>query len=293
MKENIGYILKEIRKEKKITIKELSNTRLSSSQLSNIEKSIHIPSSDKLIHLLSMLNITYDEFSLLIEDDYLICKKILGERFIELGNSGNTKELKKIAEDCKNLYIEYNDIYFKHLELQILAAISLHENNFDFTEARIITSPIKNYLGKIENWRQYELSLFNNCLFIFNIDEIIYLEKRSLDAIENNFDINRNKDLMCILLNNLASYVLDYKEYYNRSLKYTSLCEELASFSQNTTQIIRAKILKQVTYYKLNSSKFSKKKLESLVQVFLLADLENIHSSFCKFLKKHEIDLDI
>lgn len=259
---------------------------LSSSQISNIEKSINTPSSDKLIHLLSMLNTTYEEFLLFLDDDYSICKKLLQERFIEQGNLGNIKELEKLATDSQRMYIDYNDIYFKYLELQSLAAIELYKNNFDFAKAKPYTTPIKNYLGKVENWGQYEVSLFSNCLFMFEVNDVISFENRVLDTLENNFDTYKSKDSMCILLNNLAAYTLDYREFYNRSLKYALLSEEYASFSQNTTQIIRAKILQQIVYYKFNNQK-----LVSFLQVFQLTELENLYKNTYQFITKHGIDL--
>lgn len=293
MKNTIGSILKEIRKSKNITVKELGSTILSSSQISNIEKSINIPSSDKLINLLNMLNITYEEFLILLDDEYFMCKKILKESFVELANLGNLNGLERLATNAQELYLKYSDIYFKHLELQILASTILYKSNYDFAKAKSYTSPIKDYLGKVENWGQYEISLFSNCLFMFEINDVLSFEKRIMNTVENQFDVNRSKDDMCILLNNLASYLLEHNEFYSHALKYILFCEEYASLSQNITQIMRARILKQVTYYKLNSPKFNTQKLTSFMQVFKVSDLDNLYENTYHFIKKYGIELDL
>lgn len=97
MKANIGNTLREIRKGKNLKVKEITSGRISASQISNIEKSIHIPSTDKFIYILSMLNTTYEEFLLYLDDEYFVQKRLIKDRFIEFANAGNIEELKKIA----------------------------------------------------------------------------------------------------------------------------------------------------------------------------------------------------
>lgn len=74
MRNNIGKALKTIRKEKNTKQKDLVSENLSLSQLINIEKSIHVPSTDKFIYLLDRFNATYEEFLNHLDSPFLMKK---------------------------------------------------------------------------------------------------------------------------------------------------------------------------------------------------------------------------
>lgn len=292
MKNGIGNALRTIRKEKNIKQKELVTENLSISQLINIEKSIHIPSTDKFIYLLDRYNTTYDEFLNHLDNTFLVEKKLLKEKLIEATRASNISILEKIAHKANTLYEKYNDIYFRHIELQTLASIELIRNNHDFTTAKKYVNPIKEYFAKVDTWGMYELSLLNNCLYMFELDDVITFGNKLLSSINQDSHLYNNKEIICILLNNFAIYTLDNSKYYLFSLRCSTFNEEIAFTTQNMTIITRAKILKQLAYYKLDNSKFDKNELLSLIQVFSTVGLNNPYHTFIQLCKKHGITLD-
>lgn len=292
MKNSIGKALKQIRQEKNIKQKDLVSDNLSLSQLANIEKSIHIPSTDKFIYLLDRFNSTYDEFLNHLDNTYLINKKLLKEKFIESAKAENIVVLEELLKETNTLFEKCGDIFFKHLELQILASISLIKDNYDFGKAREYIEQIKKYFTKIETWGMYELSLLNNCLYMFEIEDVVIFGNQIISSINYDSTLYHNKDIICILLNNFALYTLDSKKHWLFSLKCSTFSEEIAFITQNMTKIARAKILKQLAYYNLKNGKFDREELLSLINVFFVVGLQNTHSSFIKICKKHGIEID-
>lgn len=288
----IGSTLQIIRKNKQIKLKELSTNFLSISQLSHIEKGDNLPSTEKFIYLLSRLNIQYEEFIPLLENEYLNAKHTFGKRLAEFSNTNNIDGLNLLIENSDLYFNKYHDIFFLHIKLQALSFLSLIKNN-NFQSAKQYLSPIKEYLLKTENWDAYELTLFGNCLFMFDIDEAIFFGNRALPSIRKNYHIYRNREISCTLLNNLATYSLEHEEHYLFALECSNLSEEYSYSSSDATNTIRANILKQVSYFKLHSSKYNKDKLNSLLEIYQLIGWDKQYNRMILFIKKLEIQLDV
>lgn len=137
----------------------------------------------------------------------------------------------------------------------------------------------------------YELSLLNNCLYMFELDDVIMFGNKLLSSMNQESHLYHNKDIICILLNNFDIYTLDNDKYYLFSLRCSTFNEEIAFTTQNITAITRAKILKQLAYYKLRNSKFDREELLSLLQIFSVVGLKKPHHTFIQLCKKHGIDL--
>lgn len=288
----MGSIFKTIRKNKGLTLKELQTKNLSISQLSKIENEENVPSAKKFIEIISLLNLKYEEFILLLDNDYLHAKTITGVKYAEFANSENIDVLQQLSEEALLLFQEYNDMYFQHIFLQAQAILALSNTNNDYAAARIYLDPIKKYFLKVNNWGSYELYLFNNCLFMFDIDDATFFGDKALKIIEKNHEYYQTQPNARALLNNLALFTLDYDEHLFFSLNCAKMCEELSFLAQDSTRTIQAKISKQIVYFKLKNGQFNKEKLQALVQVYQLIEWENTYISMVKFIQKFGISLD-
>lgn len=293
MKENIGTVLRQLRINKNIKQKDLVNDNISLSQIVNIEKSIHIPSTDKFIYILNALNTTYEEFIYYLDDESLKEKKLLKDRFTQLANSSNVNLLEELAEEIEKFSMVNNDIFFKHLLLQIHATIKLLTNELNFQETSKYLEQIKKYFAKVDNWGYYELILLNNCLFMFSVENITTFGNMVISSIEKNYDLYRNKEIVTTLLNNFATYSLDDDKHVAFSLRCSSFNEHLSFETQNATTIARAKILQQIAYYKLRNGLFDEEELVSLIRVFSSVGLKHKYNGFITLCMKHGIDLNL
>ena len=98
MKGNMGKTIQYLRESKGFKLKELCNDILSISQLSKIENGEVIPSADKFIKILSRLNVRYDEFILLMDDEFLETKIMLEKKLAESVKLRNTQSLQKLSK---------------------------------------------------------------------------------------------------------------------------------------------------------------------------------------------------
>ncbi len=291
MKGNMGKTIQYLRESKGFKLKELCNDILSISQLSKIENGEVIPSADKFIKILSRLNVRYDEFILLMNDEFLETKIMLEKKLAESVKLRNTQSLQKLSKDASTYYSKYNDIYFKHVESKSLAMLTLISSNNDYSSAREHLQPIKEYLSSIEKWNYYELTLICNCLFMFKIEDAIFFGDKALRSIEENYSLYRNEEIACSLLINLAIYSLDYSEYYSLALKYSQLGGELAYTSHDIVATFQAKIIRQLTYFKLENGKFDNDYLLSLINTFKLLEWDEEFQRIQQFVSKHGIVL--
>ncbi|WP_249686448.1 helix-turn-helix domain-containing protein [Enterococcus casseliflavus] len=291
MRDYIGKTIRDLRIGKGMTLRELSSNLMSTSQLSNIESGSQIPSTEKFLILLNRLNVKYDEFILLMENDYLKKKTLIERELAEAVKLKNLKKLRDLSFKAKNLNEKYRDIYFYHVELISLSVLHLLKNNNDYTGARIYLDPIKEYLIQIEEWTYYELALICNCIFMFDIESAVLLGERALTFIEKKYCFYRNEEISCVLLNNLATYSLDFETYYPLALKYSQVSSNLSSTNNLSSSSIRAKIIYQIACYKLQNGQYQPGYLESLINIFKLLGWNDEYYSICKFVNKHGISI--
>lgn len=287
MKKHIGNILRDVRKQKNLVLTDLKIDNLSTSQLSNIENKGSTPAADKFIHILSRLNMKYDEFVYLLEDEYLEAKASLGDKFVEASQAQNEDALVNFIELAHSYSEKYQDFYFNHLKLIAQADLELLKSNNNYNSARIYLIPIQKYLGQIEIWSYYEFSLLSNSLFLYDIDDAIALGNLALKSIEKNYQFYRNKDIASSLLNNLAIYSLDFPQHLSFSLKCSIMSEELGFTSHNVSSTLYAQIIRQLAYYKLKNGKFDIEHLKALLLIFQTLGWKQEYISLCKFVEKH------
>ncbi|TFI67612.1 hypothetical protein CKN63_03790 [Carnobacterium divergens] len=180
-----GSMLKKIRKEKNITQVQLSSGIMERSHLSKLENNNYIPSYERVMYLLSRLNVSYEEFIYLCNDKNIPIEKNF---FIELNEYYKTMDLNgfySLNKKCATLFSVTNLIFYKHIELISRTYIKIYLNNKE-TNSSIIRDiePIKQFLIKKEDWYMYELKLLNNCVFIFTLDEAIYFVERAVRSLE-------------------------------------------------------------------------------------------------------------
>lgn len=292
MKNKIGAALKEIRTNKQIKLRELSNANLTTAQLSNIENGISSPSVEKFIHILSKLNIQYNEFIPLIDDQCLSDKYSLSILSSDYFNSLDIDGLEEVVQTARKYHELYSDLYFYHLE-SIASSILIRIKTNNFSLAREHLKPIEDYLLSIDKWYSYEFSLFGNCLYLFDIEMAIHYGNLAVASIKKSQHIYQNRELTCNLLNNLAIYCLDHKEHYLSALEFANLSEEIAASITNTQSAITSNVIRQVTYFKLKNGKFSKESLLSLLETYRVLGWHNMHGHHKDFIKKHGIELEL
>ncbi|EUJ28181.1 helix-turn-helix domain-containing protein [Listeria cornellensis] len=101
---NFGETIKKIRKDKNFTQKELSEGILTRSHLSQIETNNYYPSYDKFFLLLNRLNVVFEEFLFVQNDQKMLFNQQIRSEISEAANMDDTEKLKNLAVTAKDLY---------------------------------------------------------------------------------------------------------------------------------------------------------------------------------------------
>ena len=274
-----------------MTAKELCHGVMTSQQMSNIEREKQMLAADKFVMLLNRLNVTYDEFLFLLDNEHLSSKYILERKLAKYVKRRNVQQLQKLAEKSMNLFKEYDDIFFQHIELMSRAIIQLIHSNNDYQQAKKYLAPIKKYLTMVDAFGYYEIKLVGQCLFMFEIEEAISFGERAVDAIKKSQGTHQNSSDGCVLLTNMAIYMLDYEEYYSRALEYSQASINLATANSDATRSVNAQIIKQIAHFKLGDGLFNEQHLIALTDTFKLLDWHMEYERVLNFIKKHGISL--
>lgn len=220
---DIGGTIKKIRRGKNITQKALAENILSRPHLSLIENNKSDISMSLLIQILEKLHLPVDEFVFLANDCSISESKSMALQLMNEANKANTKGLNNLLKDSKSKFKEYDSYEFYHISLLTEIYIRLLDNNFTINEEiQTIANPIKAYLFNLSDWYIYDLKLFSNSLFIFDVFTVESIADKLFNSL-NKYELHPNsrEDYLNILIN-MSTYFIE-KEKYELSLKFACL----------------------------------------------------------------------
>lgn len=174
-----GNLIKKMRKDRKITRKELTANAGSLSSLQHFENDDAHIDFDTLWTYLKRMNIRMDEYCLRYSDYTVDRKEMFRLNFKEaLQTAYAPIYLKNLEEE----YQKTHDIFYKYLLLQVKAISQKYPNKY-LPEQPITKEDVKflyNYLESVEDWGYFELSMYSNCLAVF---ESAYLSFNYSDVL--------------------------------------------------------------------------------------------------------------
>lgn len=217
--ENIGLVLKKVRNSKGIKTKYVYEGILSRSMFYKFENGMSDISLNHFLAVTDRLNVAFNELEGLVDyhDGY---KENLGI-LMTMHYKGEIDSLREYSKKLTKLYEEKRLIFYKHL--CILADLLIcYVTNEPFNEEEI--QEVKGYLFKADLWMYYELSLFTNSLFIFDLDVIDILFKKVSNSL--NTMVANNTDIFMLVANILS---LCFQENdLNRIRKYIKILNNLS-----------------------------------------------------------------
>jgi Rgg/GadR/MutR family transcriptional activator len=168
-----GEIIKQLRLERGMTQGALSEGISTRTTLSSFECRKTELSSSILLGYLDKLNVKYNEFKFLMNENKLSKKEGIIRDFIYiLENNCKRDELELFLRKVENLYCLYHDVFYQ-MAIAQLKILRSKELGIGAKEEEETIQMIKDYLFQVENWCHFELTIFSNVLFIFSSEEII------------------------------------------------------------------------------------------------------------------------
>lgn len=204
----LGETISKLRKEKNISIKDLCENYLSRSAYTRFVNGETDTSSTNFLFFLERLQVSLNEF-IFIQNDYQLPESQTSLlKLQKFFLAENLDGLKSVEQDCDFLSTSKNDI-FNHLSL--LSKIY---------QSRIKNIPIDNtiirqlqgYLTNVDTWTHYEIMLFNNSMFIFDIEFIELVLRRAIKGLERYHPIRNYTSESLLMLSNVLNVYLSSKE---------------------------------------------------------------------------------
>lgn len=197
---NLGSVIREVRKSKALTLKQVAGSELSVAFLSKVERGNSDISLNNFLIVLKTLNISWDEFF-----------------YVAHGYQGGSRL--KFIENVKKYILEDNVYGLQRLQ-SIEAKTCNHNSKYHHFNVIIIdliisqiqhkqfkkeyVTELQTYLLNVENWGIYELTLFNNVMFCFPTSVLrLLLDNATKKTIAYRHLPQYEELLMIIICNNL------------------------------------------------------------------------------------------
>lgn len=206
---NIGKIVKIIREEKNIKVESIRTDVMDRGNYWRFENGTISTSADKFLTILENLNIDINEFIELYSTEEMIIFKKMKSDLLKAAKFDDYQLCSKIGTLAKKKYECSKKIKYLHLsELAFLFASRI-ETNITHNIHAYTPTEIQKYLGQCDTWNYYEIALFNNILFTFQLDDAVLLGNRlikSLKKKQKTRDIY-NEDVLILI--NLISFCIE------------------------------------------------------------------------------------
>ncbi|WAO22239.1 helix-turn-helix domain-containing protein [Paenilisteria newyorkensis] len=289
---NFGETIRKIRKDKNFTQKELSEGILTRSHLSQIETNNYYPSYDKFFLLLNRLNVIFEEFLFVQNDQKMLFNQQIRSEISEAANSNDTEKLKNLAVTANDLYDKTDNITYYHYMLICKALISYNISHTVNDEMIEFVTPIKEYLFGMDNWYLYELKLFNNIIYALTVEEALLFARTSLKRLGNFQYFLEFRHIEQHIYTNLSTLCLEHRDFQaaknfaeiaiEKATKYTLVYEKVCSELNHAIAIIN-----------LGEDGNAYEVIRKNMLIIEYLEFDNLHEHFSSFLKKYEIEVDI
>jgi len=287
----IGTTLKYIREKKDFSAKEIAWNIVSSAQLSRIENKNQIPAADSFIKLLYRLNVSFEEFCLLSNNEHVKVRIETKKNMDVILRIKKREQIELSISKMKNYYKIYGDPYFNHMRCLLKATLILIKTKNDYSKTLTALIPISDYLSSIETWLEYEIDLFSNCIYLYPLEKAVKIGDDTLKNINKIYPLDKADEPTSKLLLNLAIYSFSDEAYYSHALRYADTVLSLPRSKNILYYPLLAKLIKQVAYYKLKSNKYDEVYLSKLLSVLKLMEFYDIYEEFASLLVLHDIKL--
>lgn len=276
-----GQTLSSIRKNKNIPINEIIGDHLTRSAYSRFAAGKTNTSIDNFAYMLYHLHVSFEEFNY-IKNQYEPDKyHLLLKDAQEATHQYNISQLIKIMNKFKSYAEVTNDMEPYHLYCIVKLTINkLNNEPYDQQAKSIIT----NYLTHCESWSHYELVLFNNVMFIFDLNLIIVMKKKVIHNLEKYQNLRSYGSESFRVLINILTMFLD-QEHINQALFLFTEIEDFPlradMFFEKTLKRYFRGILKMIE----NKNELNAELAESL-DIFKLISKKDYYISFTAYKEK-------
>lgn len=184
-------LIRKLRKDRGLTQEQLTVGISQRGTLAAFESRGTKIGFELLVNYLDRMNITLEEYQFLLNSNSLSNKQKLTNYLITSKTITSAQEQELLNEFEKTGNIYYRLIYAQRK----LISNYLYSTSFTASMKEEI-SVIKKYLEKIDTWGHFELTIFSNCLFIFDDEYIAYSFQNSVTKMKAYIDNTYYSELL-------------------------------------------------------------------------------------------------
>lgn len=289
----VGQTLRDIREGKGMSLEYVCGDELSKAQLSRIETKGQMPRLDNFSHILSRLNVTFEEFFELDTTGDVGFRTQLGIQIEESVKKNDLKKITFLLPKIKAWRTTNENIFLAHMEVILTAAKMLLQTNHDVEQVRQSINQkdlleMKEYLDSMDQWYHYELAILNNILFLFEPEVVTQWAERAIRVIKKREAYFKDNDISRRLLTNLSKYYLTHRKYLD-AYTFSSDAIALGPSTNHLCSIILAKVLNQIASFKLANGQYDEAQVRDLMNCFLVVDMLDHYQSLKSLVSQYGI----
>ncbi|MGM9902846.1 transcriptional regulator [Enterococcus hirae] len=192
-------LIRKLRKDRGLTQEQLTDGISQRGTLAAFETRGTKIGFELLVSYLDRMNISLEEYQFLLNSNSLSNKQKLTNYLITSKTITPAQE-----QELLNEYEKTGNIYYRLIYAQRkLIASYLYSASFTASMTEEI-NVIKKYLEKIDTWGHFELTIFSNCLFIFEDEYIIHSFQNSITKMKAYIDTTYYSEILSnFILNGL------------------------------------------------------------------------------------------
>lgn len=266
--ENIdfGKTFKQIRKDRGLTLEEVSYNVMSRSTLSDFENKNKDIRFSNMRGLLDNMNMAYYEM-LYIHNEFELNKvQSVWQQILKYYNERNISALKSLLKRLEAEYgeSEIKSIYDRLNYLQWKNIVSKLDKKYRLS--RVEGKEIADYLLRLTYWNTYDTTLFINVLEIFKTERLVELSNLIIRKTSQFEEIPSHKQMIVVLLSNTANQLISRGEFCEGQ-KFLKQAEERVS-EMEVYERLRLNFIRGELEYAEGDVSEGIKKMEFVMETF-------------------------
>lgn len=201
-----GEMVRQLRRDKGLTLEDLSDNILSTSQLSRFEREESEVTIGIFHQLLQRLGLDYEEFMAFSSEMSLTKRQYFFRKIDQLYHQNKVAELLVLEHEIE--VSEEVDPYFLTMYRCVLATL---DEKFSPSEEEV--KDLADYLFGLDYWGQYEMTLLGNCVDQLSYDTVFLLTKELLSKSSSYLSLDKNRRLAVQLSLNVLRRSTDLNHF--------------------------------------------------------------------------------
>lgn len=278
--DHLGQVFKNLRTNRHISLKQISNERVSAAQISRFERGESDISLEKFLIALSNMHIEVSEFMDAV-NNYQRTEQIrFMSALIPLEYERNIAGFQKMQAEEAWEFSEHPDIYRHHLNVILLQSfICKCDATVPFPEEYI--DEVTDYLFTTEEWNMYELILLGNLYLFIDIPLLHRMGQEILKRKDYYWEIGSHKNLVTITLLNIWETCL-HRDALTVALFYMEKIEPLLNDETDLYKRTIYLFLSGLLHYKQGEKQSGIEEMKNAIQIFEWVGSENLANNYKK-----------